>query len=129
MIIKSSNGNGSMEFSEREGLHRTDGSEYFIVSVTAHNLTASAQVYAWNPFDRGLIHFFDDMAANWKGWSGEKVWSSLEGELGLVCTSDSLGHIEIEVALYDVWTLKHVLHVDSGQLQDITLGVRRFFTP
>jgi hypothetical protein len=129
MIIKSSNGNGELELSGKEGLRRTDGSEYFIVTIKAHNLTASAQVYSWNPFDRGLTNFFDDIAADWTGWRGEKKWNSLEGELIFVCTADSLGHIEIEVTLYDVWTVKHVLHVDSGQLKGIALDVRKLFTP
>jgi hypothetical protein len=129
MIIKSSNGNGALGLSGQEGLRQTDGSEYFIVTIKAHNLTASAQVYSWNPFDSGLTNFFDDLAANWKGWRGEKKWSSLEGELTLVGTADSLGHIEIEVSLYDAWTVKHVLHVDGGQLVGIALHARRFFTP
>jgi hypothetical protein len=128
VIIKCSRGNGELEFSEQEGLRKTDGSEYFCVSIRSHNLSASSQVYAFDPFNNGLKLFFDDLFANWMGWSGEKKWSSLEGELSFVCTSDSLGHIEIEVTLENVWSVRNVLYVDAGQLQQIASDVGRFFS-
>ena len=93
MIIKCTMTYDELELSEREGLRRTDGSEYFRVAIRSHNLSASIQVYAWNSFGSRLEQFFEDVAANWRRWDGEKKWNSLEGELSLVCTSDKLGHI------------------------------------
>jgi hypothetical protein len=127
VIIKCSRTYDELELSEREGLRRTDGSEYFRVAIRSHNLSASIQVYAWNPFGSRLEQFFEDVAANWRGWDGEKKWTSLEGELSLVCTSDSLGHIAIEVTLYDGWSVRHVFYVDAGQLEQLASDIKNFF--
>jgi hypothetical protein len=127
VIIKCSRTSDELEFSESEGLRRTDGSEYFRVAIRSSNLSASAQVYAWEPRADGLEQFFEDLAANWRGWDGEKKWTSLEGELSLVCTSDSLGHIAIEVTLYDGWSVRDVFYVDAGQLEQIVSDIKKFF--
>jgi hypothetical protein len=131
VIIKDSKCSDELELSEREGLQRTDGSEYFRVTIRGNGLTASARVYAFEPTG-GLEQFLKEIAANWRGWEGEKIWTSLEGELRLGCTSDSLGHIAIEVTLHEAgaggWSARDVFHVDAGQLEQIALDVKRFFT-
>ncbi|MBA2733704.1 MAG: hypothetical protein H0U54_12520 [Acidobacteria bacterium] len=98
------------------------------MAIRSPNLSASLQVYAWNPCGSGLEQFFEDLAANWKGWNGEKKWTSLEGELSLVCTTDSVGHISIEVTLFDGWNVRNVFYVDAGQLDQIVLDIKKFFT-
>ncbi len=127
MFIKCSKNYGELEFSEQKGLLQADGSEYFRVTIRGNNLSAFSQVYAFDPFNNSLQKFFEELAENWKGWNGEKKWASLEGELSLVCTSDNLGHIEIEVTIYDVWSVQHVIYVDAGQLENIALDVKKFF--
>jgi hypothetical protein len=52
----------------------------------------------------------------------------LEGELSLVCTSDSVGHISIEANLFDGWIVRNVFYVDAGQLDQMVLDVKKFFT-
>jgi len=130
VIIKCSKNSGELEFSEREGLRRTDGSEYFRVTIRGHNLSASSKVYAFDPFNAGLTKFFEDLAENWKGWNGEKKWTSLEGELNLVCTTDGLGHIAIEAILFegfDGWSVRNTFYVDAGQLEQLASVVKKFF--
>jgi hypothetical protein len=127
VIIKCSQNHDELEFTEQEGLRKRGGSEHFRVTIRSRNLLASSQVYAFDPYNDGLRLFFEDLAANWKGWSGEKKWSSLEGELSLVCTSDSLGHIEIEATLKDIWSVRNSFYVDAGQLQSIAIDVGKFF--
>jgi hypothetical protein len=127
VIIKCSRTYDELEFSEREGLRLTDGSEHFRVAIRSLNLSASIQVYAWNPFGSGLEQFFEDIAASWRGWDGEKKWTSLEGELSLVCTTDKLGHIAIEATLYDGWNVRNVFYVEAGQLEQLALDIRKFF--
>jgi hypothetical protein len=131
VIIKDSRNSDEFELSEREGLRRRDGGEYFRVTIRASGLTASAQVYAFE-LDGGLVQFLEGVAASWRGWEGEKAWTSLEGELRFVCRSDSLGHITIEVTLNQAsaggWSVRDDFHVDAGQLEQIAANVKRFFT-
>jgi hypothetical protein len=130
VIIKDSKSSDEFELSERENLQRTDGSEYYRVTIRGNGLNASAQVYAFEP-KGSLEQFFKEIAASWRGWEGEKAWTSLEGELSLACTSDGLGHTTIEVTLHGVgaggWSVRDVFHVDAGQLEQIASDVKKFF--
>lgn len=131
ILLKSSRGYDELQLSESEGLRQAEGSEYFLFTLRSHNLLASTRVYAFMPYG-SMQQFFEDIAVNWKGWKGEKKWSSLEGELSFVCTSDDLGHVAIEVALSarlyeDGWEVRNVLYVDAGQLTGIAAQITKFF--
>jgi hypothetical protein len=131
LLIKCSRSSSELEFSEGETLRHRNGSEYFRVTVRATDLWASLRLYAFDPHG-SLTEFFADLANNWKGWSGEKKWSSLEGEFELSCSCDRLGHIEIVVALHfrlggDGWMVRNPLFVDAGQLEQIAFHVKEFF--
>jgi hypothetical protein len=68
---------------------RPDGEEFFIADLRELNLHATIRVCSF--MSDGFGDFFEEMAANWRGWSGEKQWSSLEGEFILRSHSDRLG--------------------------------------
>jgi hypothetical protein len=131
LLIKCSRSSSELEFSEQEALRGTGGSEHFRVTVRAKDLLASVRVYSPDPHGH-LSEFFGDLAVNWKGWSGEKKWSSLEGEVELSCSCDSLGHIEIGVTLNGRlsggWIVRNPLFVDAGQLEQIAFQLKEFFT-
>lgn len=87
-------------------------------------------VYAFDPFDVNLVRFFEDLAENWKGFDGEKKWSSLEGEFGLDCTSDNLGHFALEATIRnneDTRYARKTIFIESGQLENISLEAKDFF--
>lgn len=50
-----------------------------------------------------LATFFEDMAANWKGWTGTKEWRSAESLFLLSGGHDGLGHVSIDVELGSGW--------------------------
>ena len=130
MIIKCSKDRGELEFSEKEGLTRAAGSEYFRVTIRNHNnMWASSKIYSFDPFNQSLKKFFEELAENWKGLDGEKVWKSLEGEFTLVCTSDSLGHFAIKSTIRnDLDTISvNTIYVDAGQLDKIATEIGNFF--
>ncbi len=73
--------------------------------------------------------FFDEMAANWKGWKGEKSWQSIDGSLTLKATSDSTGHVQLSIAMERFLDhLSVTLHLVAGQLEAISRQVREVFT-
>ena len=132
VLIKSLSGSDELQLSEQEGLLRPEGSEYYRVALKAKDLTASAKVYAFEPHG-ALAQYFADLAAHWKGWNGEKKWSSLEGEFTLSCKSDGCGHIAMEVALKsglyeDDWSVQIMINVEAGQLKEIASNIKRFFS-
>ena len=65
---------------------------------------------------------FQEMARDWKGWSGKKEWAALEGELRLTATSDSSGHITVAVYLsYQSgdFTASATISLEAGQLDRV----------
>jgi hypothetical protein len=79
-------------------------------------LSAYVSAYDFNYCQLGV--FFDDLAASWRGWSGERSFGSLEGDLDLRATHD--GHIRLAVSLRPVdgpgdWTAHAIVTVDPGE--------------
>lgn len=112
------------------GLTDYDGC-HFDVSLVSTPLSASVRVYEIQP--QNWSAFFQDLAANWKGWSGEKKMESLEGHLAVSATSDALGHISLRVKLRDIipgtadWRAEGSLIVEAGQLERLAGDARKFF--
>jgi hypothetical protein len=122
VTIKSSHDGTSIEFSDLVG-------GYFQTGLRGPDFQGSGRVYADEPSH--LAAFFRDLAAHWQGWSGQKQWGSLEGELQFTATSDSTGHTTLGVRLrsgpypYD-WTLTTALLIDAGQLESIAKKMEEF---
>ena len=75
-----------------------------------------------------LGDFFRDLALNWKGWEGERHWSTLEGEFAICATSDHLGHIRLAFTLSQPYTglelqLKGALELEAGTLDSVAKQV------
>ena len=75
---------------------------------------------------------FDEMARDWKGWTGTKTWAALEDELRMEATADSTGHVSLVVTMRDYteptnWRLKATLDLKAGQLQELARAVAKAF--
>ena len=135
LIIKSVHGAGKLEIAEEDPGDSAGRFESLLVTLKSEALFASARIYNDHYADgvRGLSGFFDDLAANWRGWQEAKRWESLEGDFKLACVSDGLGHVEIRVELSSVitdpveWNVRCSLWVEAGQLDSIAEDFRKFF--
>ena len=122
VVIKSSHDGTSLEFSDLAG-------DYFQATLRGPDFQGCGRIYAYEP--PHLAAFFRDLAAHWQGWSGQKEWGSLEGELSFTATSDSTGHTSLAVRLrsgpypFD-WTLTTVLFIEAGQLEPIAKKMEEF---
>ena len=122
VVIKSSHDGTSLEFAHL-------GGGYFQAALRGPNFQGCGKFYADEP--SGLAVFFGDLAAHWQGWSGQKEWQSLEGELSFKATSDATGHTNLAVRLrsgpypFD-WTLTTVLLLDAGQLEPLAKRMEEF---
>jgi len=76
--------------------------------VSAHYATS---------FDE-LVNFFNRLAADWRGWQGERAYESLEHELRLTAIHN--GHVLLVVqlrqsSLPDGWSAAAVIQLDPGE--------------
>jgi hypothetical protein len=51
------------------------------------------------PYGQSPAVLFKQIEEEWKGWEGEKAWTSLEGEFDLVATTDSTGHVMFSASI------------------------------
>ena len=69
-----------------------------VVGIWAGGLQARTVVTfsdgPWNP-----ARFFAELAADWRGWDGERRWRSLEGEMEIEASHDGRGHVLIGVTV------------------------------
>ena len=104
-----------------------------ITQVTAHiqgeNLTAS--VSAYNGYQGGfedLVRFFDSLETDWRGWTGERSYECIEGQLRITATHN--GHVQLAVRLRETtdpegWTVFANVQLDPGEaLSNATRGLR-----
>ena len=130
VTIRSSRSAGKLKFTEAQPPSVRYPVEYLRVSIEDRDIAASSsRVYIYEPHD--LAAFFDELAAHWKGWEGEKRWHSVERDFALSCRSDGLGHVAMQVTLTsglyeDDWSVQAVIHVDAGQLEDLAAKVKEF---
>lgn len=105
--------------------------ERYFVSASARDFSASIEVenppYSTSPED-----LFAQFAENWRGWKGKKEWRSIEGELNLAATTDSLGHITLTAELnpngYNpCWSGTLTLVLNAGSLEEIANHAKAFF--
>jgi hypothetical protein len=65
-----------------------------------------------------LVAFFCQLASDWRGWRGERVYESMEHELRLAATHD--GHVRLAVQLLQSslpngWSANAVMQLDPGE--------------
>jgi hypothetical protein len=107
---------------------RPSSRDYFIAEMTHPGVSAVVQVGTY--LSDGLGNYFTSLATDWKGWPGERRWSSLEGELELSARCDRTGHVSLRVRLRREspaeWQLDAQLVLEAGQLERLAHDARSF---
>lgn len=125
MEIKSAHSGACLRFSNIEG-------DYFHVSLKSPEYSGTVRVWAYTDAN-GLVGLFESLARDWRGWSDERTWSSIEGEFAIACAHDKLGHITLNVTIHqdfggsEPWRLRASIVVDAGQLETIANNAKQFF--
>lgn len=122
-MIKSVKDGAVLEFSEYSG-------DYFEAWLRTAKYEGRERVYAYEV--QHLCGYFQEMGDSWRGWKGTKVWESLEGQLLFSASSDSTGHVILEVTIRQVdslgWQLKGYLEIEAGQLEAVARSVNKMFS-
>jgi hypothetical protein len=64
-----------------------------------------------------LVAFFGQLAADWRGWRGERTYESLEGDLRLAATHDGMcgSRSSSDTSQPDGWSVTAVIRLDPGE--------------
>ena len=125
MRIASSRSDATLEFANVRG-------DQFRVSVTAKDHSAALDVSAHTDA-HGVERLLSEAARDWQGWSGAKVWESLEGECRLEMSHDRKGHVTLRVRLHrsfggpDPWCVDTEISLEAGQLDAIAAEAHRLW--
>jgi hypothetical protein len=104
------------------------------VRLSRRGLEADVAVYEFEYGEtlRSLHAFFSSLASEWRGWSGERVSSTLEGEFTIKATHDGSETVELTVTLRQLesggdgsWRATASLFVDAGGLDALARGAAR----
>ena len=100
----------------------------FDILVKTSQFTGSASASTYHSGSPAVM--FRSMANEWQGWPDEKRWEDLEGRAALVATSDSTGHIKLQVTLqgedYES-RLRAILQFEAGQLEAMARDAELLF--
>ena len=128
VIIKSSRSAGELKFSEPKPPSLGRVVEYCRVTLKDRDIAiSSARIYE----AAGVVMLFEDMAANSRGWEGEKRWSSVDNDFALSCALDVQDQLAMTITLKgpyheNDWCVQAVIHVEACRLTEIAAKVREF---
>lgn len=109
---------------------RSHDSDYLAAEIRSAGLDATAKVSTY--LANGFAAYFLRLATDWRGWSGQREWASLEGDLALTAECDRAGHVYLHVHLHDGaparWEVGAELVLEAGQLERLASEARTFET-
>jgi Family of unknown function (DUF6228) len=93
------------------------------VEIRAHGLTAETTATVEGTGERDLADFFADLACDWRGWTGERSWRALEGEMAIEAWHDGRANVMITVTIKppwmtfakDAWSVRAVFTLEAGE--------------
>ena len=107
---------------------RSHDRDFFLAEVRGRGMEAKARVGTY--MSSGFAEFFTELATHWRGWKGDREWSSLEGELAIRATADRTGHVYLQVHLHDGaparWKVDAAIVIEAGQLERLAAEARAF---
>ena len=107
-----------------------DADRIWAYDAEFHHGGGIASLRLWDYGD-GLAAFFADLAAAWRGFDGDREWTSCEGNLDLTCRHDGVGSVICEVTLREpagpTWSVTAQMTFGAGaHLERIAHDLSRF---
>ncbi|WGM19806.1 DUF6228 family protein [Paenarthrobacter sp. OM7] len=98
-----------------------------MITANFDGLCARKRVYDLDGWSR-LLSFFEEIEASWRGWDGDKLFTSPEGDFRLV--AKHVGHIHFSIELnefqrLDPWSAKGEFDLDPGEELTATVEALR----
>jgi hypothetical protein len=118
-----------VERDPKRGPHADDLEDgYWNAILSCGALQASLRFYEMSL--GGLPDYFETLAKDWRGWSGERRWESLEDDVALVAVHDGHGtisvraHLRTEAFAQHRWSASAELLLDAGGLDRLARQAR-----
>lgn len=100
----------------------TEGREELSVVLHLDGLSASVQAAHYPTGFQDLADFFQGQADDWRGWTGVRLWESLEGDLAIESRHE-YGHVHLRITLRkfrtdwgnDGWRVEGDLTIEPGE--------------
>jgi hypothetical protein len=97
---------------------RTNQGDIWSMDVEVADNGLRAKLKVWSNYAVGfddLITLFADMARDWRGWTGERVYETIEHDLRISGTHRN-SRIELDVELnHDRWQVRMSTSLDAGE--------------
>jgi hypothetical protein len=95
--------------------------------LTRKGLTASVIFHEADWAGASLADFLEDLDEAWRGWEGEKLWGSMDGELRLTVTHPKKNTVLVGVVLDECegWRCEAEIEVDPGVFRQPAAEARR----
>ncbi len=92
--------------------------DWTTVRLVAPRLSA-ARALMWDDVHR-LARFVSQVEQDWRGWSGERVFESVEGELRISAIHDRSAHVHLDSELRESvdpvgWQLRVRVSIEAGE--------------
>ena len=106
----------------------------YVLTIQLRELRASTRpLDAYNDYARDgrrLAKVFAEMAKEWRGWKGEKFWSTTDSEVTLKFTHDRVSRLRVDVEVKDSraanWKVTGELALELGNLERIAKDVAEY---
>jgi hypothetical protein len=106
----------------------------YVVTIQLRELRASTRpLNAYNELGgdgSALAAVLAQMATEWRGWKGEKVWHTTDHEVTLTFTHDRVSRVRVDVELKDSpagnWKVEGEIAVELGNLDRIAKDVAEY---
>jgi hypothetical protein len=98
------------------------------------SVASTIELQGWGGGASGLLAFFAEMAAAWRGWHGRREWHDDGGSVLMSASHDGIGTIALRVSvrpfpwneeLPGFWRLEVVVGLDPGSLDVAVNNLRR----
>jgi hypothetical protein len=106
--------------------------EFLTATLRLPDLVASTRIYMYSPGGPGIAEYFEGLAADWRGWDGERVWNSIEGEFRHEARHNRVGYVALIVRLRKFawshneggdWEAAATIAIEPGHLAEIAGAV------
>ncbi|ELA4932544.1 hypothetical protein RFS42_004374 [Vibrio vulnificus] len=125
VVLKSAETSSEICFFDRDG-------DYFYVSYKSPFMSFSKRIWGYSD----IVYWMENiqfMAENWKGWDGNVLIQSIEQDLSLTFTCDSLGHVNVLLSVCEndgpePWEVKSELTTTTVAMSSFHSDMVAFFS-
>ena len=134
VIIATTDPDKWIELSDAEPKGTPTPVDIYVLTIQLRELRASTRpLNAYNDYARDgrrLAGIFAEMAKEWRGWEGEKVWYTTDHEVTLTFTHDRISRVRVEVEVKDSpaanWKVKGEVDLELGNLDRIAKDIAEY---